>query len=158
MLDTGKLRTRILALGDNDKANEDLSDPEERYSLVSGADRRFDPDGWDKVAPALNNCCTEKASEVSWAISTFLLTKEDFVCNKEVACDVVLVFCIDVLLLILLTVGVLIVFNEVLKRFDDTNWSLTLSVLVCKIKAFVATTGSVFSPLKRGVPKKLKDG
>ena len=55
MLDTGKLRTRILALGDNDKANEDLSNPEERYSSVSGADRRFDPDGWDKVASALNN-------------------------------------------------------------------------------------------------------
>ena len=128
MLDTGKLRTRILALGDNGKANEEFSDPEER------------------------------ASEDSWVISTFLLTKEDFVCNKEVACDLVLVFCIDVLLLILLTVRVLIVFNAVLKRFNDTNWSLTLSVLVCKIKAFVATTGSVFSPLKRGVSKNLKNG
>ena len=158
MLDTGKLRTRILALGDNDKANEDLPDPEERYLLASGADRRFDPDDWDKVASALNNCCTEKASEDSWVISTFLLTKEDFVCTKEVACDLVLVFCIGVLLLISLTVGVLIVFNTVLKCFDDTNWSFTLSVLVCKINAFVATTGSVFSPLKRGVSKKVKDG
>ena len=128
MLDTGKLRTRILALGGNGKAYEDFSDPEER------------------------------ASEDSWVISTFLLTKEDLVCNKEVACDLVLVFCIDVLLLIFLTVGVLIVFNAVLKRFNDTNWSLTLSVLVCKIKAFVATTGSVFSPLKRGVSKNFKNG